>query len=128
MKGLKDCDSGITQRIIKCAIEVHRNLGPGLLESVYEKALCIEIALEGISVEQQVECQVQYKGQELGLAFRADLIVEKRLLLEIKSVLNIADVHIAQTITYLRLFKIKRGLILNFNKPRLVDGIRRIAI
>jgi len=125
---LKDCDETLIDRVLAAAINVHRELGPGLLESVYEHALMIELEEADISAKRQVEISASYHGRELGLGFRADIIVEDSLLLEIKSVKEIDDVHLAQTITYLRLLGFKRGYILNFNKPLLKDGIRRISI
>ena len=127
-KTLKDCDEPLIDRVLAAAINVHRELGPGLLESVYEHALMIELEEAGISAKSQVEIPALYRGHELGLGFRADIIVEESLLLEIKSVKEIDDVHLAQTITYLRLLGFKRGYILNFNKALLKDGIRRISI
>ena len=125
---LKDCDETLIDRVLAAAINVHRELGPGLLESVYECALMIELEEAAISARRQVEIPASYRGRELGLGFRADIIVEDSLLLEIKSVKEIDDVHLAQTITYLRLLGFKRGYILNFNKPLLKDGIKRISI
>ena len=125
---LKDCDETLIDRVLAAAINVHRELGPGLLESVYEHALMIELEEAGISAKRQVEIPASYHGRELGLGFRADIIVEDSLLLEIKSVKAIDEVHLAQTITYLRLLGFKRGFILNCNKPLLKDGIKRISI
>ncbi len=125
---LKDCDEDLIERIITAAIAVHRSLGPGLLESVYEHALMIELDKAGIPARNQVEIAAQYSGQDLGLGFRADIIVADSLLLEIKSVKELTDLHVAQLITYLKLLGFKRGYLLNFNKKLLKDGIRRISI
>ena len=125
---LKDCDETLIDRVLTAATNVHRELGPGLLESVYENALMIELDEAGISAQKQVEIPVRYHGHELGLGFRADIIVEDSLLLEIKSTKKIDEVHLAQTITYLRLLGFKRGYILNFGKPLLRDGIKQISI
>jgi len=107
---------------------VHKELGPGLLESAYEFALMYELSELGIEAARQVEVPVKYKDQELGVGFRADVIVGDSLLLELKSVDDFTATHIAQLMTYLRLLKIKRGLLLNFNKKYLRDGIKRISI
>ena len=103
-------------------------LGPGLLESVYEAALMMELALMGIAAERQVEVPVFYRGRNLGLGFRADIIVEKCLLLELKAVERITDVHLAQTMNYQKLLRLKRGFILNFNQKLMKEGIRRVSI
>jgi GxxExxY protein len=116
------------EKVIGAAIRVHTELGPGLLESVYELALVIELAEVGIEVKRQVEIPVQYKGQALGVGFRADVVVDGSLLLELKSVDYFTPVHLAQVITYLRLLGYKRGLLLNFNKKFLKDGIKRVSI
>ena len=125
---LTDCDALLTEVVIGAAIEVHRALGPGLLEAVYEEALFLELNQRGLGVARQVEIPVSYKGEELGVGFRADLIVNKSLLLELKSVSAITDIHLAQVITYLRFLGFKRGLLLNFNVPLLKQGIKRVAI
>ncbi|HCN20472.1 MAG TPA: GxxExxY protein [Planctomycetia bacterium] len=114
--------------MLTAATNVHRHLGPGLLESVYEQALMIELSEAGISAKRQVDIPVQYRGHDLGIGFRADIILADTLLLELKSVDEINSVHLAQVITYLRLLKFKRGYLINFNKPMLKDGIKRISI
>ena len=114
--------------MLDCAFEVHRELGPGLLESVYEQALAFELASLGIVFERQVDVPARYKGQDLGLGFRADMVVEGKLLIELKAVDGFASSHLAQTMTYLRLLKLKRGLLLNFNKKLLKEGIKRVVI
>ncbi len=125
---MKVCDDTLVEKVIGAAIRVHTELGPGLLESVYELALVIELAEVGIEVKRQVEIPVQYKGQALGVGFRADVVVDGSLLLELKSVDYFTPVHLAQVITYLRLLGYKRGLLLNFNKKFLKDGIKRVSI
>lgn len=125
---MKVCDDTLVEKVIGAAISVHTELGPGLLESVYELALVIELAEVGIEVKRQVEIPVQYKGQALGVGFRADVVVDGSLLLELKSVDYFTPVHLAQVITYLRLLGYKRGLLLNFNKKFLKDGIKRVSI
>lgn len=125
---LKECDENIIDAMLTAATNVHRHLGPGLLESVYEQALMIELSEAGISAKRQVDIPVQYRGHDLGIGFRADIILADTLLLELKSVDEINSVHLAQVITYLRLLKFKRGYLINFNKPMLKDGIKRISI
>lgn len=125
---LTDCSAGLTEKVIAAAIEVHKELGPGPLESVYEKALAIELNDRGIEAKRQVEIATTYKGKNLGCGFRADLVVENCLLLELKTIDKISDIHIAQLITYLRFLGFKRGLIMNFNEKLLKSGIRRISI
>lgn len=123
-----DCEDELIEKVIGAAIEVHRILGPGLLESVYERALIIELKLRGISVDQQVEVPVEFKGYDLGLGFRSDVIVEKCLLLELKAIREITDQDIAKTLNYMKLLKFRKGLILNFHCKLLKDGIKRLAI
>lgn len=127
-KPLRDAPRELTERVIGAAITVHATLGPGLLERVYEAAMLMELAAVGLEVKAQVPIDVTYRGRDLGLGFRADLLVEDCLLVELKSVEDLNDVHTAQVITYLRLLGCKRGLLLNFNKKTLRDGIRRVAI
>jgi GxxExxY protein len=125
---LKDCDEHIIDAVLTAATNVHRELGPGLLESVYECAVVIELAQMGVAAQRQVEIPVSYKGHDLGLGFRADIIVEDCLLLELKSVDEFSPVHVAQVITYLKLLRFKRGFLLNFNCTLLKDGIKRVSI
>ncbi len=125
---LKDCDEKLIDAVLTAATNVHRELGPGLLESIYERALMIELAEAGIEAEHQVEIPVLYKGHELGLGFRADIIIEDCLLLEIKSVRKLGETSLAQIITYLQLLRFKRGYLLNFNTILLKDGIKRVSI
>ncbi len=127
-KRLVECPDDLVGSVIGAAILVHRELGPGLLESVYEAALAIELAEQGIEYERQIEVPALYKGRNLGLGFRSDMIVEKSLLLELKAVEQITDVHFSQVISYLRLLGFKRGLLINFNERLLKNGIRRISI
>ena len=115
----------ITERIIEAAIEVHKVLGPGLIESAYEECLCRELALRGIGVERQLPLPVEYKGARLDCAYRVDLLVEQSVVVEIKSLSSIEPIHEAQLLTYLKLGGWKLGLIINFNVPVLKDGIRR---
>ena len=127
-EGLKVCDDGLMERVIGAAICVHRELGPGLLESAYEAALMVELERNDIAAKSQVEVPVIYRGSSLGVGFRADVVVEDSLLLELKSVEEFNKIHLAQVINYLKLLKFKKGLLLNFNKRVLKDGIKRISI
>lgn len=125
---IRDCPEAVIALVLDCAFEVHRELGPGLLESVYEQALAFELADKGVAFERQVDVAASYKGRELGLGFRADIVVEGCLLIELKAVDDLSASHLAQTMTYLRLLKLKRGLLLNFNKRLLKEGIKRVVL
>ncbi len=116
----------LSETVIGAAIKVHRALGPGLLESVYEQCLMYELSEIGLCASGQVPISVNYRGLLLEQCFRADIIVENQLLLELKSVEKILQVHKAQVITYLRLAGIPRGLLMNFNCTRLIDGVHRL--
>jgi GxxExxY protein len=118
----------ITEKIIGAAIEVHRTLGPGLLESVYEAALCREFELRKISFIQQSTFSVKYKGAELGQTLRIDILVENYVVLEIKAVEKTLPVHKAQLLSYLRLTGHSIGLVINFHVVRLIDGLSRISL
>ncbi|HYE63551.1 MAG TPA: GxxExxY protein [Phycisphaerales bacterium] len=120
--------AGLTQAIIGAAIEVHRALGPGLLESAYEACLAHEFALRSIAFKRQVEIPVLYKGIKVETAFRADFIVEGAVIVELKSAERLTPVYDAQLLTYLKLTSLPVGLILNFNTKVLTDGIKRIAL
>jgi GxxExxY protein len=120
-------DETASRRVIGAAIEVHRQLGPGLLESIYLACLTREMASQGIEFEQEVELPIVYKGVELGRGYRIDLIVEHRLVVEVKSVQQVLPVHRAQLLTYLRLTRLRAGLLLNFNSAVLKDGIVRLV-
>lgn len=117
--------NGLTERVIGASIEVHRALGPGLLESAYEECLCRELALRNIPYARQVSLPVEYKGTQLDCGYRIDLLVADSVVLEIKACNAIAPIHEAQLLTYLRLGGWKVGLLINFNVPVLKDGIRR---
>jgi GxxExxY protein len=119
-------ENDITQRIIGCAIEVHKALGPGLLESAYEECLFFELQAAGLKVEKQKPLPVIYKDIRLEAGYRVDLLVEDCVVIELKSVEMLNDVHIAQTLTYLKLSGCKLGLLINFNVVKLVDGIKRL--
>ena len=118
----------LTEPVIGAAIEVHRVLGPGLLESVYEQCLCYELHQAGLPFERQVGIPVTYKGLILNEGFRADIVVDRKVILEIKAVAAILPAHEAQLQTYLRMSGIPVGLILNFNASRLTDGLRRFVV
>lgn len=120
-------DNQITSAIIGTAIDLHRTLGPGLLESAYEMALTFELEALGFDVRRQVPMPFVYKGNKLEVGYRVDLIVNDRVLLEIKSLENLAPVHFAQTLTYLKLSQLKLGLLINFNVVLLKDGLHRIV-
>src|SRR5438270_10613383 len=113
---LKDCDEHLIDAVLTAATKVHTALGPGLMESVYEMALMMELAEARIPAQRQVDIPVFYHGRDLGLGFRADIIVADCLLLELKSVDVFTPLHIAQVINYLKLLRFKRGYLLNFNK------------
>jgi GxxExxY protein len=115
----------LTEAIIGAAIEVHKELGPGLLESVYEECLCHELSLRGLAFRRQVEIPVHFKKINLNCGYRLDLLVEETVILELKSIETILPIHEAQLMTYLKLSKKSVGLLLNFNVPVLKDGILR---
>ncbi|MBI4908152.1 MAG: GxxExxY protein [Acidobacteria bacterium] len=118
--------NSITGQVVDAAIDVHRFLGPGLLESVYEAALSKELRIRGIDHVRQKDIHVAYKGEDLGLGFRADILVADTVVVEIKSVAEIAPIHQKQTLNYLKLARKPVGLLINFNVPLLKDGITRI--
>jgi GxxExxY protein len=120
-------ENAITERIIKCAIEVHRQLGPGLLENVYEEAMTIECGLDGLHLARQVKIPVQYKGRAIG-EYRLDLLIENLVIVEIKSVERYDPVFEAQILTYLKITGKKVGLLINFNSRLVKDGIRRFIL
>ena len=113
--------------IIGAAMEIHKALGPGLLESAYEAALTFELKEMGLAVETQVSMPLIYKEVKLNVAYRIDIIVEDKVIIEIKSVENLAPVHYLQTLTYLKLADKKLGLLINFNTPMLKNGLHRIV-
>jgi len=115
----------ITEKIIGCAIEVHKHLGPGLLESAYEECLFYELQSIGLKVKKQMPLPLVYKDIKLDAGYRIDLLVENKVIVEIKSVDAIADIHKAQLMTYMKLAGIKIGLLINFNVIKLKDGIVR---
>lgn len=116
-----------TQKIIGAAIEVHKTLGPGLLESIYEEALCYEFLWTGIPFKKQHEIDVIYKGAVIK-GQRIDLLVNNQVVVEIKSVSRLPEVATAQVLSYLRVTGLNRGLLINFNAARLIDGVKRISL
>jgi GxxExxY protein len=117
----------LTGQIIGAAIEVHKTLGPGLLESAYEECLCRELSLRGFSYERQKEVPVKYKGVRLDCGYRLDIVVSESVVLELKACDRLERIHQAQFLTYLKLTGIKYGLLINFNVPVLKDGIKRMV-
>jgi len=118
----------LSHRILGCALEVHRTLGPGLLESVYEKALAWELAAENLKAVVQAPVHVIYKGRDLDCGFRMDILVEDLIVVELKTVESLAPIHEAQLITYLKLSGHRIGLLINFNVPLLKHGIKRLVV
>lgn len=117
----------ISQKVLGCAIEVHRTLGPGLLETIYEKALAQELKDAGLRFAAQVQLPVIYKGRDLGCGFRIDLLVENSVVVELKTVDQLAPIHEAQLLTYLKLSGHHIGLLINFNVPLLKHGVKRLV-
>lgn len=121
-------DNGLTRRIIGLGIKVHRHFGPGLLEAVYEACLCQEVIADGLAIKRQVSLPVICGGVRLGCGYRADIIVEQMVILEIKSVAQITALHTSQMLTYLRVSGLSVGLLMNFNSVTLMDGLRRFVL
>ncbi len=117
----------LSDKVIGAAIEVHRVLGPGLLESAYEQCLCHELTERGVVFERQVPIPVSYKGIGIECGYRADLVIERTLLVELKAGERILPIHHAQVLTYMKLSGIRTGLLLNFNTKVLKDGIKRFV-
>jgi GxxExxY protein len=117
----------ITEKIIGCAIEVHRNLGPGLLESVYEEAMCVEFDIQGVHYQRQIAVPVNDKGRVIG-EYRLDLLVEDAVVVELKSVERHDPVFEAQILTYLRVTGKRVGLLINFNSKLLKEGVKRLVL
>jgi len=116
----------ISKEVINLSIQLHSELGPGLLESLYEKILLLELRKMGFKAESQVDMPVYYKGELIKLGFRADIVVENKVILELKSIERINRAHFKQLQTYLKLSNIKLGLLLNFGSPTMKEGIKRI--
>lgn len=119
---------GLTERVIGAGIEVHRHLGPGLLESTYEEGLCFELGLRGCEVDRQTQIPIVYKGVRLAACYRADLVVERQVIVEVKAVEKLLGVHQAQLLTYLKVAGLTVGLLMNFNTQFLKDGIKRVSV
>jgi len=117
----------LTEKIIGAAIEVHRELGPGLLESIYEEALCYEFELQEIKYKRQVPADIIYKGKVIK-GQKIDLLVADEVVVEIKSLSKMPEVALAQTLSYLKATNLRRGLIVNFGEKRLIDGVKRVAL
>jgi GxxExxY protein len=124
---MRDYDE-LTGKVIGCAIEVHRNLGLGLLESAYERCLSYELLTNNLHHFVQKELPIKYKGIDLDCGYRIDLLIEDKLIVEIKSVEKILPIHEAQLLTYMKLSDISTGLLINFNVPLLKDGIKRFVL
>ena len=118
----------LTNTVIGLAIEVHRGLGPGLLESAYEECLCYEFKAHEVPFRRQVPLPVVYKSVKLDCGYRMDIVVDEKLVVELKTVERLLPLHDAQLLTYLKLSGIRKGLLLNFNTPVLKDGIRRLVL
>ncbi len=118
----------LSEAVIGAAIEVHRALGPGLLESAYEQCLRHELTIRGIEHLGQVELPVYYKNVRLDCGYRMDIVIPDRLIVELKTVIDFHPIHYAQLLTYLRLTGIRHGLLLNFNVPLLKEGVKRMAL
>jgi GxxExxY protein len=120
-------ENEISSKIVGAAIEVHRHLGPELLESSYEKCLAFELKHVGLEVRTQVAVPVIYKGVKLEVGYRLDIVVENKVIVETKTVTELLDIHKAQLLTYLRLTDLKLGLLINFNSVKVVDGLKRVV-
>ena len=118
----------IGKAVLDAAFAVHSELGPGLLESVYEHCLDEELRAAGLSVERQVAIPVSYRSSRLDVGFRLDLLVERSVIVEIKAIDALASIHMAQVLTYLRFSKLRLGYVINFNNRHLKDGIRRLVL
>ncbi len=120
--------SELSNRVIGCAIEVHRTLGPGLLESTYQRCLTHEFSLNGIEFELEYPLPIEYKGINLDCGYRVDILVEGKIILELKSVDELKGIHRAQLLTYMKLANIRHGLLINFNTNRLKDGLKSFIL
>ncbi len=120
-------ENELSNRIIGAAIEVHRELGPGLLESVYEEALCCELGLRSMAFQRQLSVEIGYKAQSLATGLRLDLVVENLVIVEVKAKERLSAMDRPQLLTYLRLTGMKLGLLLNFHEPLLKDGVHRVV-
>ena len=128
MKNMKKEFSVLSHKVIGCAIEVHRVLGPGLLESTYQQCLARELALADIEFKLEYPLPVDYKGVHLDCGYRVDMLVKNEIILELKSVDKIIGIHEAQLLTYMKLSEIRYGLLINFNVQRLKDGLKSFVL
>jgi len=128
MEADMDAERALTEKIIGAAIEVHDYWGPGLIESIYEKSLAHELTRQGVEVKRQVRLDLKYKDLVLDDEFALDLIVDGKVIVELKVVKELAPIHEAQLITYMKLTDCKVGLLINFNVLKLKDGIRRLSL
>jgi len=120
-------ENQIATAIVNAAIHVHRQLGPGLLESVYEECLYYTLLKRGYNVEKQLALPVYFEEIKMEVGFRTDLLVERKVIIEVKSVEKLNDIHLAQTLTYIKLSNCKLGILINFNTVKVVEGIRRVV-
>ncbi len=120
-------DNDLTDKIIGCSIKVHKALGPGLLESAYQACLYYELVKSGLNVEKEKPLPLVYEEVKLDCGYRMDLVVENRIIVEVKSVDTLNDIHLAQVLTYLKLTKNRFGLLINFNVLKLKDGVKRVV-
>ncbi|MBQ4834239.1 GxxExxY protein [Pseudoalteromonas sp. MMG010] len=118
----------LTHKVIGCAIEVHSQLGPGLLESTYESCLIFELKQQGLLVKSQVILPIHYKGHSIDAGYRLDILLPKTLIIELKSVEKLLPIHSAQLLTYMKLADIQTGLLINFNVSKLVNGVKRFNL
>lgn len=125
-QGVDVLTTALGRQVIGCAIEVHSALGPGLLESMYQRCLAHEFELNHLSFTQEVPLPITYKGVQVGLAYRIDFLIEGELLVELKTVERTLPIHDAQVLTYLRLMNLRQGFMINFNCRRLVDGVKSV--
>jgi GxxExxY protein len=123
----KDVHRELTFSVVGAAIEVHKNLGPGLLEGTYRACLIEQLIMDGIEVMSEIDIPITYKGRQTGACYRADLIVQNSALVELKATERLLPVHSAQLLSYLRLTGLPVDLLINFNVPKLTDGVRRFA-
>ncbi|MGA2326235.1 MAG: GxxExxY protein [Bryobacteraceae bacterium] len=121
-------DDELTHAVIGAALEVHRALGPGLLESAYQQCLCRELTLRQVPFTREMSLPVVYKGSRVDCSYRIDLLIDEQVVVEVKAVETILPIHVAQVLTYLRLGNWKVGLLINFNVPVLKAGIRRLIL
>ena len=119
-------ENEISQKIIGASIEVHKQLGPGLLESSYEICLAYELRQLGLNIQTQVALPVVYKDVKLEAGYRIDILVENKIIIEVKAVETLSEIHTAQILTYLKLKKLKLGLLINFNSVKVIDGVKRV--